>query len=553
MAGLLGFDPSDPQTYQTLGLLAGLGKAGEASRLPTGGLGGAIAQAAGGLLGGTQAGNLGILQAQEAEKNRLGNAMALSRLQYLAQRHPEMFPGGVPNSGSLGLNGSAIGSQPSGGGLLGLLGFGGSPGPSTAPSSGIGYADKLGLGRSGAQPADANSGSSQSAPQTANTNTSGSSSLFDRDTESKILDAQFLGLPEAVIASQIPKPVIGGDRPGVLPQYFNPRTGRYEADMSSLPAMEAGQFAASRGKAQGELGAKESEAAFQAGLKVKTENETLKRQAFYQTGVMPPDYGAANSPSVQPSTGNIATPKGTVVPAAPQTTTFPGTDAITKQNTNTQETEKNFGAIRGTLDGTEARMVALAKSLQTVQSGGLNEKRAEIANNLRGAGLAGPADFVMSGKDTAAVQSALGLQTLDILGQLKQINQGTGGRILNSEFSNLLNKQYGPDLSPQANYDLITQALGGVYQTRNMIDDYYKYGKPSGWRDANAFQSAYYSKPENAYQNMVDQAGKAVGPLKGMMTPPPTAVKHLQTNPSLAPDFDAKYGVGASKQYLGTK
>lgn len=336
----------------------------------------------------------------------------------------------------------------------------------------------------------------------------------------------------------------------IPPQNYNLATGHFEADTSALPAMQAGAAAIAKGTGEGGLGAKEAQAAFEAGLKVKTEDTIAQHKAFYDTGVVPPAYGDAMKVQISPS-GDIGTPKGTVVPAAPQQTTFPGTDAILKQNANTQETEKSFGAIRPTLEGTEARMVALAKALQTVQSGGLNEHRADIANSLRGLGMPKLADAVLSAKDTAAVQTAMGLQTLDVLGQLKQINQGTGGRILNSEFTNLIDKQYGPDLSPQANYDLITQALGGIYQTKNMIDDYYKYGKPGGWRDANAFQSAYYSDPHNSYQNMVDYAGKAIGPLKGMVTTPPSgAVNLLRQNPMLAPQFDQKYGRGASTQFL---
>lgn len=314
-------------------------------------------------------------------------------------------------------------------------------------------------------------------------------------------------------------PVIGGERPGVLPSYMNPATGKYEADLGQLGPMQAGAAAAARGSAEGALPSKEAEAAYNAGLKVNTENEIEKRKSFYQTGIMPPGYGA--QPVASPS-GAIATERGTVVPPAPPQP-FLGTDAQIKQNENTAVAEKTFGQVRGTLDQTEGRMVALGNALKTVEGKGLNEGRAHAANILRGAGLNTAADAVMTAKDTNAVQIAMGSQTMDILGQLKAMNQGTGGRILNSEFVSLLDKQYGPNMGPEANHLLLSQALGGVYQTRNMIDDYYKYAKPGGWRDANAFQSAYYSKPENSFNTMVDQAGKALGPLKGMDSGPSQA------------------------------
>lgn len=313
-----------------------------------------------------------------------------------------------------------------------------------------------------------------------------------------------------------PNGQIVAQNPKIPSNYYLGKDANGNPAALPIAGADAGARANAAGQAEGALPAKQAEAAFNAGLKVTTENAVAQRQAYYQTGIKPPNYDAPPQPVGLSKSQDIITDRGTVVPPPPRMTTFPGTDAITKQNENTAATEKNFGAIRGTLDGTEARMVGLGKALQIVQSGGLNEPRAELANKIRGLGLGTLADQIMSAKDTAAVQTALGLQTLDILGQLKQINQGTGGRILNSEFTNLLDKQYGPDMSPQANYTLLTQALGGVSQTRNMIDDYYSTAKPGGWRDANAFQSAYYSKKENSYQTMVDQAGKAMGPLKGM-------------------------------------
>ena len=350
-------------------------------------------------------------------------------------------------------------------------------------------------------------------------------------------------------------PAVAPTRPGMLPQYWDANSGKYNFDTSAIPALSQGQFAAAAATGAGGLGAKEAEASFNAGLKVKTENTIERNKYFYQTGQRAPD-AMANDPAMTPQAapnGDVSMPDGTVIPSPPKTAPFLGADAMAKQNTNTQETEKAFGAIRGTLDGTESRMIGLAKALQTVQSGGLNERRAEIANIIAGAGMPGLAAKIMSAKDVSAVQTAMGLQTLDVLGQLKQINQGTGGRILNSEFTSLIDKQYGPDLAPQANFNLITQALGGIYQTKKMIDGYDKVAKPGGWRDANAYQSAFYSNPANSYQTMVDRAGQTIGPLKGMAAPPVAAIKHLQMNPTLRSEFDAKYGAGAATQYLGGK
>jgi hypothetical protein len=304
----------------------------------------------------------------------------------------------------------------------------------------------------------------------------------------------------------------------IPPQNYNPATGKYDFDTSALPSMQAGAAAVSAGTAGGQQPFKEHQAAFEAGLKVNTENRIEQLKVAYQTGQMPPDYlnpAKPEMPAAISPKGEVATSRGTVVPPPPQQREFPGSDAILKENANTQDAEKNFGALRGVLDQAESRLVSTAKLLQVTQSAGLNEYKAEVANGLRGAGLNSVADKVMSATDTASVKALLGYQTMDILGQLKAANTGTGGRILNSEFVHTLDTQYGPDIPPDANHALITQALGGIYQTRNMIDDYYKFGKPMGWRDAYGYESAYYSHPANSMGNMIDYAGKVIGPLKG--------------------------------------
>lgn len=335
-------------------------------------------------------------------------------------------------------------------------------------------------------------------------------------------------------------------------------------------------------------GGSEDAAKREAELRLKERGREKQQDIYGTTGIIPPMLGVGGPPQAAPQAppgfsvgggagggamqaapqgaapsgragmeprtpqGDVITDRGTVVPKAPQVP-FTGTDALNRMNAMTEKTEENFGAVRPSLDATEGRLQALAQVYREMQTGGLAEKKAEMANILRGAGL--PADWIMNEKDTASVQKALGVQVQEVLGQLKQINAGTGGRILNSEFQSFLGKQTGPNLAPEANFSLLTQALGGVYQTRNLIDDYYNHAKPNGWRDANAYMSKYFGTKENSYANAVKYAEDAIGPLKGMAAsggaalPPPDAIKHLQMNPNLAPAFEEKYGAGSALQF----
>lgn len=233
------------------------------------------------------------------------------------------------------------------------------------------------------------------------------------------------------------------------------------------------------------------------------------------------------SASAQP----IVTDKGTTVPlpTAGNQTMGPGEKQIESQITNSGKTEENWNSVRPTIETSRQRLGALSDAFSQLETGGLTQSRADISNNLRGAGLGWLADRVMGAKDVGTVQSALWTGMQDVLSSLKTINAGTGGRILNSEFNAFLEHGFSPDMVGPALHNAVTQQLGTTYQVGNMIDDYYGQARPAGWRDANQYQSAYLKA--NPIEGFVNYANKTVPPFGGMPGGPgtPTITPENQT------------------------
>lgn len=270
------------------------------------------------------------------------------------------------------------------------------------------------------------------------------------------------------------------------------------------------------GIANAQLPAKEAEARFTSDLMTGAPSSPAP------PGAARPSMAPTGSGTVSP----VNTPKGTVVPSPMGNQVMgPGSDLIAKQNTASVDTQQKWDSIRPTLEQSQNRLEALSKAFQQVQTGGLTTEKAQIANALRGAGMGGAADKILSAKDTAAAQIALWNGMQDVLTSLKTINTGAGGRILNSEFQAFLEHGFSPDMAPTALHQAITQQLGLMYQMRNMISDYHGVARQQGWRDANQFQSAYLDA--NPIDNFVGYAEKTVPPFKGMEGAPAPITKTL--------------------------
>ena len=222
MPGLLGFDPNDPGSYSMLGLIQGLGQAAMPSRLPVP-TGAALGMGAGGMLAGSQAGaqarllgQQGQLYGQEAQKNQIGNMLALAHMRLQASMFPEMYPNGVPDS--IGNVGSGMGPSSSGsGGLLGgwlgnVLGGGGPSSQATPVSAPVGgNSGPLAVAQPDPQHAPVtgllggplNSGAAAAAKGSASREDPFAALGFNRGDIRSVIAAEAFGVPEAAITARL--------------------------------------------------------------------------------------------------------------------------------------------------------------------------------------------------------------------------------------------------------------------------------------------------------------------------------------------------------------
>lgn len=323
------------------------------------------------------------------------------------------------------------------------------------------------------------------------------------------------------------QPVVAPTRPGMLPSYYNLTTGKQEFDTSAIPALSAGQEAAAAAAARGKIGPETQ--LEQNKLDAQSMANYGRHVAFGGTGGAPAQAAPAQASAKEPPP--VITDKGTAIPARPMDEIPAGAknyDSVIEQSkTLTTDWDKN----RGLLDVTANRLETLGQLHTATQSAGFNEQKADWANKLRGLGLNAAADKLMDSKDTSNIKRAEALAFQEVLGQLKTINTGAGGRILKVEVEEMKDRSMNSDLPPAALHGMITDTLGAVYQSRNMIDDFHQ----SGWVNAGKFQSEWFRQPLNSLSNHQEVARGLVGPLKGMpgngIAPPPP--KSIATIPGL--------------------
>jgi hypothetical protein len=93
-----------------------------------------------------------------------------------------------------------------------------------------------------------------------------------------------------------------------------------------------------------------------------------------------------------------------------------------------------------------------------------------------------------------------------------------------------------PNLQPEANQSIISEAVGAIRWERAMKESWTE-AKKYGWRDPQDFQLQWTQL--NPLQKYVEEAKKDIGPLKGMAQPvspgtvlPPAGARERRWNPA---------------------
>lgn len=349
----------------------------------------------------------------------------------------------------------------------------------------------------------------------------------------------------AIKASGV-QPAIPPTRPGMLPQYYDTATGRYTQDTSAIPALSAGQAASAAATASGKAAVENQNTLQEVTLpngqkQLMTKADALRVAKGTALRTPPEPMSIAKDETVSPS--------GTVIPAPPPAAGMGLPGVTTGVPENRADTTKNWTSTLGPSINAESQLTQIASALKTTQSGGLSEIKAKIANDLGGLGPAGQAlaKQVMGAKNVADVQTVLHANIMATLDSLKAIVQGSGGRILKTEFEKVSEEALAhPDLTPEANYRIITQMLGILRANRAMVGDWNQASSaptPSGrqWVDPQKFETSWQEK--NPVDSFIKKAGDDIGPLKGMTPNLPKFTsptdKNLQMLPKGAHFLDA--------------
>lgn len=204
------------------------------------------------------------------------------------------------------------------------------------------------------------------------------------------------------------------------------------------------------------------------------------------------------------------------------------------------------------------RLKQLADVYQQTQSGTLLAQNPDVAKQLVAWGVINNPSQI---HDLSMVQKGLANQAIQVIQMTKDANANLGGapsRLFGSEINNMQQKAENPSSTPEANYQVITDAMGLANHTADMAKGWDQIGGLGNrLASGSTLRPADYARQfieNHDPQDYKTAAMKSLGEFKGMTgtgAPTKTDINYLKSNPSLAPKFNARFGANASKQYMG--
>lgn len=225
------------------------------------------------------------------------------------------------------------------------------------------------------------------------------------------------------------------------------------------------------------------------------------------------------------------------------TGTNAGTQPVSDLGPYAKEQQEEWAKRRGEIGEAvnsniqaEQRFQALGEALKLTQSGAFATEKAHLAALLKAGGIDATPEML---GDPAQVQIALKESVQGVFSQIKSL---VGGRVAAQEINLLASASSNPNLQPEANAKIISQAIGAIRYNRDFYDALSKEKNPV---DPNAYEIQF--QKDHPLQGYIDKAEKELGPLKGMAgaqgggTPGVNGVPWPQDKP-------ATLGAGANDQ-----
>lgn len=338
-----------------------------------------------------------------------------------------------------------------------------------------------------------------------------------------------------------------GRTAGEKQQHIDPATGAWTNDAGSLDSARNSAFATSSGTSQGSLPAELTKIGAQGAQTRQTEAYKTSLENANTTVSVPDGMGGtklmlrgdANAiaqqnsapplPDTLDSKDMVSKTTGTVIPAPKGQIPMKMGSA---PNPEWIKEEQAWSSALPTSYQTEQKLLTLSNALKMTQSGWGAESKAKVGAMLQSIGVSMPKGGTLDKwlGNPAEVQKIIHENMLTTMGTLKDMIP-SGSRITQMEFDRIGKALANPNLQPEANYTLLSEAIGALRQNRSLMNSWQE-AKSTGWSNPFAYQQAWFAK--NPTSGFVSQAEKEIGPLKGMKVELPAGVTAADIQAELA-------------------